>query len=180
MAIVVVIAAVLLLPQEIPKGVRYHRADSKINAAATAKLKAVLSSKPQDADFSRLSAKVVICGPGLWNGIKKAIGSSDVETKSLDLMVPYSGGVQKLAARRFINEDAKEYLWIAIMLAAQSPTKPTIRKAKANEIKYLWSMIPYDLDEPLLVAVTGKKKLLFHFEADTPKDPRVMWVDLLP
>jgi hypothetical protein len=179
--------ALALAGQQIPEGVRYHSATTEVNRAAQTLLEKLFATPTEKADFSTVSDVVVVCGPGLWRVIKSSIIESGVPTKNVLLVIPTATGNQQLEGRAFQTAKAKEILWIAVRAIAddrraEKPvTKPppfTLRKARPGEISYFWSMIPFDIEEPLFVVDQGKHRFLANLSNKSA--PKINWIDLLP
>ncbi len=52
-----------------------------------------------------------------------------------------------------------------------------IRKLNEKELKYYWSIISFDIDEPLFILETKDHKYILNILKDTMK---LMWLDELP
>jgi hypothetical protein len=89
-------------------------------------------------------------------------------------MVPISDlkKVQVLQGRAFTTEaDRLNFMDTLSAMVALGPFK--IRPLKRTEIEYYWSIISYDIDEPILAAESKKVTLFFH--ADKGK---IMFADI--
>lgn len=173
------LAFVTLGSQEIPKGVRYKKADAKVNAIAEKKLHAVFDKKPTLADYAPVSSTPLVIGPSLWAAIKKAVVKEFANSKPVTFFVPGSAGVQKLEGRSPKTAKQLETTWMCIAGLAEKSGKATVRKAKANELSYYWALIPYDIEEPLYMVDCGRTKFVIDFSAANPKDPKPFFVDIV-
>ncbi len=164
--------------QEIPKGVRYKKADASVNVRAKKKLHAIFDGRPTLANFDGVAKMPLLLGPGLWNAMKKAVAADFKTAKKSFFMVPNATGYQKLEGRIPRTPDQLETAWLCITGLAEKSGKATIRKAKAGELSYYWALISYNLEEPIYVVDCGRTKLIFDFD-DNAKDPRPFFVDIV-
>ena len=112
--------------QEIPNGVRYKKADAKVNAIAEKKLRAVFDKKPTLADYAPLSSMPLVIGPSLWAAIKKAVAKDFANSKPVTFFVPGSAGVQKLEGRSPKTANQLELTWMCIAGLAEKSGKATV------------------------------------------------------
>lgn len=165
--------------QDIPKGVRYKKADAKVNAIAEKKLQAVFRMKPTLADYAPVSSMPLVIGPSLWASIRKAVAKEFANSKPVTFFVPGSSGLQKLEGRSPKTARQLELTWMCIAGLAEKSGKATVRKAKADELSYYWAIIPYDIEEPLYVVDCGRTKFIIDFHTKNPKDPMPFFVDIV-
>jgi hypothetical protein len=161
------------LTQEIPQGVRYKKASDDINQKAKAVLEKAFSRQVSaDANVPISEKSAVICGPFLW----EAIGNPDVFKGATPVSLMIN---DKVAQGRGIRDEAQQRtLWDRILkrTAAMGPVK--IRKPEPSEIAFFWAMIPFDIEEPLLIADFGKERMIFNFLVKDGK-PTIMWIDIV-
>jgi hypothetical protein len=173
---VLALAAALVLaptPQDIPEGVRYKKTTAALNQKATASLNKLFTAKTNPTIES---AQVVICGPNLWKAIKPSAPAILTKAKDLIFMVPTDDQVKRLIGMRFRTADEQAAFW-KLLHSKYATAKPGIRKATHDEIGYYWSIIPYDIEEPLLVVVSGKSRLMFDFTVEKGQ-PQAFTVEL--
>jgi hypothetical protein len=185
MPLVAVALSLLLSQLQIPQGVRYHTTTDEINHSAEVLLTKLFSSPVETADFKNISDKIVMCGPGLWPSINSAVTASGVPTKRLQLIIPTASGNQQAEGRAFQEPQAKETLWMCVLGIADdyhagTPSKPpkfVVRKLRSDEISYFWSMIPFDIQEPIYIVDMDKRRFLVNLSAE--REPKINWIDLL-
>lgn len=171
-----VFAAAFLSSQEIPQGVRYKKAPDALNKKAETKLLNFFKSPPAKADYAGMSQKVLICMPGIWESIRKVAPLELRSAKMANFYVPGPGEPQKFEGRLFKTSHEQVTFWK--LLRGQCQKQPVIRKAKANELKYYWALIPYDIEEPVFIADFGASQVLFDF-GGSEQDPKVLAIEVI-
>jgi len=167
--------ALISQQQVIPKGVHYKKAPDAVNKLAAAKLQKFFASDPKTLDMSHLGAQALVVGPGMWEYFGPHVPDDLKNATHAEFHIPNANGVQVLEGRVLKTEDLQSWVWLALLVSAHKQ-KPVIRKANADELRYYWAIIPYDIEEPLYVADFGKNKFLFDFD-DSKTDPRIFDVD---
>lgn len=151
----------------IPKGVVYNYSNPKVVERAKKLIAANLSS---ENDYSLLGKNIII-GPLLWKRyqhneaiqkIEKGKVQFHVDELILDGKMTQSINDSKIIWDEFKKEVAQDY---------------TIRKATAFELRYYWSVISFDIDEPLLIVETKNHSYILDF---TKEDLKLMWLDEAP
>ncbi|HVT14374.1 MAG TPA: hypothetical protein VHE55_19075 [Fimbriimonadaceae bacterium] len=165
--------------QQIPPGVRYHRAPDAVNKQAHDVLAKILSGEAKAEDLAAASDKIIVCGPTLWTAIKGSATGEMAGATDVTFVVPGPGGNEILKGRGFKTEPQRKAFWKILLARYKQNKSLTIRKANADELSYYWAMIPYDIDEPLFIAVTDKDRLLFDFSADNGA-VKIFTVELIP
>jgi len=152
---------------KIPKGIVYNYCDSKV----VEKAKKLISKNLSDNnDYKILQANLII-GPELWKRFKdneriKKIEKGKVQFHVDDLIIDgkMSQNINdsKIIWDEFKKEVSKDF---------------TIRKANEEELKYYWSVISFDIDEPLLIIETKEHNYILNL---LKKDLKLMWLDEAP
>jgi hypothetical protein len=175
----VLLAAALVAPQDIPAGVHYKKAPDAVNGRALAKLTKFFKDSPSKADFGGMSKGPLVCMPGMWMAISEACPRELMAAKHATFMVPNDADVQKFEGRIFKTPQEKLTFWKLLHKRAAG-RQPVIRKAKSNELKYYWALIPYDIEEPVWIADFGKDKVLCDFMGGGDgKDPQVLAIEMI-
>jgi hypothetical protein len=52
-----------------------------------------------------------------------------------------------------------------------------LRKATPKELQYYWSVISFDIDEPLIIVETGEERYILNI---SPKTHKLLWLDQAP
>ena len=159
--------------QEIPKGVRYKKATDEVNNSAKELIVLALTKETRDLDVDATFGKgAIMCGPFLWalvGDVNSFKGATPVNLH-VDASVFQGRGITK--------EDQKRLLWERLTNKLKGSGAAIIRKANTAEISFYWAMIPFDIEEPLLIADFGNYKLLANFAVKDGK-PRIFWLDLV-
>lgn len=152
---------------KIPKGIVYNYSDAKIVEKAKKLISENLSDKN---DYKILQANLII-GPELWKRFKdnesiqkieKGKVQFHVDDLILDGKMSQNVNDSKIIWDEFKKEVSKDY---------------TIRKANEEELKYYWSVISFDIDEPLLIIETKEHNYILNL---LKKDLKLMWLDEAP
>jgi hypothetical protein len=152
---------------KIPKGIVYNYCDSKI----VEKAKKLISENLSDNNEYKILEANLIIGPELWKRFKdnesiQKIEKGKVQFHVDDLVIDgkMSQNVNdsKIIWDEFKKEVSKDY---------------TIRKANEEELKYYWSVISFDIDEPLLIIETKEHNYILNL---LRKDLKLMWLDEAP
>ena len=151
----------------IPKGVVYKYADAKIIEKAK---KLISDNLSENNDYKILQNNLII-GPELWKrfeaneNIQKIKGGKvefHVDNLVLNGKMSQDINDSKIIWNEFKNEVSKEYI---------------IRKANENELKYYWSVISFDIEEPLLIVETKEHNYILNL---LKKDLKLLWLDEAP
>jgi hypothetical protein len=151
---------------EIPKGVVYNYSDNQIIAKAK---KLITDNLSQNTDYSILQDHMII-GPELWKRygkierLQQIVGNVDFQVDDVVLKGKMSQDMadSKLIWNEFRKEITGEY---------------KIRKANKLELQYYWSVISFDIDEPLLILETKNHNYILNL---LKKDMKLLWLDEAP
>lgn len=178
MALLTLLAGyVLIYAQDVPQGVRYKAASDTLNQLAVTKLQKFFGAKNGHVP-NNFASQVVLCGPSMWHGMASSAPKSLVDAQKGTYVIPTGSTTVQVEGRMF-KTPAQQLAFWKMILDATNNRKPTIRKANAEELKFYWSWIAWDITEPLYIADFGKARLLFNF-IDEKGDPRVFIVDAIP
>ncbi|MBI3651536.1 MAG: hypothetical protein HY231_11015 [Acidobacteria bacterium] len=165
---------------KIPEGVRYKPASDELNQQTKAKLESLLSAKVSDAEIDRLFNDAIICAPGLWQYLaneKKLEGKKLINNRPLRNAKGEIYAMIKEEGRFFQIKEQVRLFW-RIFLQKFITDKPyVIRKATAPEIKYFWTTIPFDIEEPLFVLDTTQTKFIVEFSNNKNGETKILWID---
>jgi hypothetical protein len=151
----------------IPKGVVYNYSSPKI----VEKAKKLISNNLSDINDYKIIQNNLIIGPELWKRykdnekIEKIKGGTvqfHVDDLILDGKMSQDIPDSKIIWDEFKNEVSKDYI---------------IRKANEDELKYYWSVISFDIDEPLLIIETKDHNYILNL---LKKDLKLLWLDEAP
>jgi hypothetical protein len=167
-----VLTSVVCVGQDVPQGVNYKKATADINVKAKDALEQALSDNNIPTTFL---SEVVMCGPILWNDLKVNNESLSKETTPLTLFISIPEPI-KAEGRIFQTQEQRDKFWKAVMDQFPELRKGVVRPATANEIKFYWAQIPFDIEEPLFAIETPNG--VFIVNLIMKKDTAVLfWID---
>lgn len=170
--IVLVFTSFLLQAQKnetisIPKGVVYKYADAK----TVEKAKKLISDNLSENNDYKILQNNLIIGPELWERFKTNEKIQNIEGGKvqfhvddvvLDGKMSQDIADSKIIWDEFKKEVSQEYI---------------IRKANPEELKYYWSVISFDIEEPLLIVETKEHNYILNL---LKKDLKLLWLDEAP
>ncbi|RXM40515.1 hypothetical protein BOQ62_06050 [Chryseobacterium sp. CH21] len=150
----------------IPSGVVYLYADDKTNE----KVKKSLTESLQNATNYDILGDNLMIGPTLWKQFKNIEilhSIPDNVTFHIDEMEVEGKVSRKLDdSKKIWNEFKKEI-----------SGNYQIRKANEDELKYYWSTISFDIEEPLFILQTENHRYILNF---LKKNQKLLWLDEFP
>jgi hypothetical protein len=151
---------------EIPKGIVYNYCDSFEDAKRQIELNLSASG-----EYSLIS-DIMFVGPVLWTRFQKIKALRNIEGGNTTLLVDDKKLTAKLTqdildSKRVWDEFRKEI----------NGAKFKLRKANPKELQYYWSVISFDIDEPLLVMETDQMRYILNI---SPKTMKLLWLDQAP
>lgn len=166
----------------IPDGVRYKKATEEVNERAKQKLLKVFTADAADAEVLRLfENKTLICGPGLWQKIKTDPALAATGEGKVTFRVPVlddarkpTGKSYELKGQLFQSDVEVLAFWKAFSKYAEF-TDLKVRKLTSRELEIYWTMISFDITEPVFVVEGKKHQILVQFTS--PENLRVLWID---
>lgn len=150
---------------KIPKGVVYNYSDNKLIEEAKKTITDNLSNKN---DYSLLKENMVV-GPQLWKRFKKNKNIQSVGKGKITFVVDNVEleGIYSLKLNDAI------IIWEELKKEINEDYK--IRKANENELRYYWSVISFDIDEPLLIVETKNHNYILNL-----LKKQLLWLDEAP
>lgn len=151
----------------IPKGIVYNYCDNKVVEKAK---KLIADNLSNNSDYKLLQNNLIV-GPELWKSfkdnekiqkIKEGKVQFHVDDLILDGKMSQDINDSKIIWDEFKNVVSQDY---------------KIRKANEFELKYYWSVISFDIDEPLLIIETKEHNYILNL---LKKDLKLMWLDEAP
>lgn len=152
----------------IPKGVVYNYAKSEL----VEKAKQLIEDDLKDDSNYALSGKIMIIGPVLWNRFKNIKKLNEIEGGNTTFLVDND----KLSGKMTQDVEDTKKVWDELRKEIGKDNY-SIRKANERELRYYWSVISFDIDEPLLILETKKHSYILNILKD---DLKVMWLDEVP
>ena len=149
-----------------PQGIVYNYCSNKINNEAK---KLIINSLSKRDNYSMLQANLMI-GPQLWKRFK------NIESlKAIKKRVVFHIDNLEVEGKMCQNIEESKKVWDELKNEGIKNYK--IRKANEEELKYYWSTISFDIDEPLFVLETQNHNYILNF---TKKDLKLFWIDEIP
>jgi hypothetical protein len=165
----------------IPDGIKYKKTSDEANQLAKAKLTKLFNAEAKREDIlSLFENKVLICGPALWLDIKDDKSMSSIKKGNVEFHMPVVNDKQEISrmvkahGKLFQSPDEVCSFWKAFV-SRTNFSNLTIRKLNPLELKIYWSMIPYDITEPLFILESEKHKILTVFTSSN--NPQIAWID---
>lgn len=153
---------------KIPKGVVYNYADPKIVEEA----KRLITQSLADSTDYKLCGTLLFVGPELWKRYKNI--DSLKEIKGGNTILICDG--EKLEAKTTQTAEDTKKVWDELRNEINGQ-QYMIRKLNEKELKYYWSIISWDIDEPLFVVETSSHKYIMNL---SNKSYELIWLDEAP
>ncbi|WP_430401212.1 hypothetical protein [Flavobacterium sp.] len=151
----------------VPKGIVYNYCDNKIIEKAK---KLITDNLSENSDYRLLQNNLII-GPILWKSLKVNEKIEKIEKGKVQFHV------DDLILDGKMSQDINDSKIIWDEFKKLVSDEYTIRKANEQELKYYWSVISFDIDEPLLIIETKEHNYILNF---LKKDLKLMWLDEAP
>ncbi|MCP9751024.1 hypothetical protein [Ferruginibacter sp. HRS2-29] len=156
----------------VPKGIAYKRAPETVNKKA-AKL---LLEELQNSNTFNLFDSIMIIGPNLWKRYSKIPSLASIKEGNILLKTQNfenSNSFEKIPAK--IIQTGQDYKTVLAQIKKEFAGMEIIqRKLSVTDLRYYWSVIFFDIEEPVFVLEGNGKKFLFDME-----DNKILWVDEL-
>jgi hypothetical protein len=158
--------------QDVPKGVNYKKATAEINAKSKASLEQALANPGTPTEFL---SQVISCGPILWNDLKEHQDSLSKDSTPVTMMLSIPEPL-KTEGRGFRTQEQRDKFWKLVLDKYPALRKGVVRPARANEIQFFWTTIPFDIEEPLFTIETPTDVFVANLRIE--KDTVVLfWLD---
>lgn len=153
---------------KIPKGVVYNYCNPKILEEAKHKITKDLA----DSTSYQLCGKLLFVGPQLWKRFKNDTILKEIKGGNTTLICDG----EKLEAKMSQDVENTKKLWDALRNEINGQ-EYNIRKLTEKELVYYWSVISFDIDEPLFVIETDSHRYILNLLKD---NYQLMWLDEAP
>ena len=154
---------------DIPKGVVYKYCDSATNEKAKAIIREELSASPSYS----LNTGILFIGPVLWARYGKIKPLNDIKGGNMTIL-----GYKKETSAGKMTQNNSDFKLVWDQLRKEiNGADYILRKATAAELKYYWSVISFDIDEPLIIVETKEHNYILDISA---KDMKLSWLDETP
>jgi hypothetical protein len=153
---------------DIPKRVVYKYCDPGI----IDKAKKLITKELSDSASYSLDKGMVFIGPILWSRYRKIPALEAIPGGNITILY----NKEKLAAKLTQEKDGFKKIWDQVR-AEVNAGGFKFRKATYNELAYYWSVISFDIEEPLLIVETAGHRYILNL---SPKDLALIWLDEVP
>lgn len=152
----------------IPKGVAYKYCSlSTLEDART-----IVQREISDSVAYDLNDGILFVGPVLWSRYKKMPALQKISGGNVTILF----NNEKLSAKITQDEQSFKKIWDQFRREV-ADTNLVLRKATTKEIQYYWSVISFDIEEPLLIAETGSRRFILNI---SPRNLKLLWLDEVP
>jgi hypothetical protein len=153
---------------KVPRRVVYKYCEPSLVQKACELVKNELTGAPT----YNLHNSIVFIGPVLWNRYKKIPLLSNIEGG--DVSIRFNNEILSAKLTQELTDFKKVWDYLRTEVAAGNLK---LRKATYNELDYYWSVISFDIEEPLLIAETGTHRYILNI---SPKTMKLLWLDEAP
>jgi hypothetical protein len=152
---------------KIPKGVTYNYCDAKTIEDA----KKLVSENISDQTKFTLIQNILIVGPQLWNRYNDIKRLNEIEGGNTTFHV------DNLELKGKMTQDISDAKKVWDEFRKEVKGEYKIRKANEEELNYYWSVISFDIEEPLLIVETKEHNYILNI---LKEDLKLMWIDEAP
>ncbi|MFC4818531.1 hypothetical protein [Flavobacterium sp. GCM10023249] len=150
----------------IPEGIVYHYCDPDKIELAKQRIQECLSG-----NGSALLQDHLIVGPVLWMRFKDHPEIQKIEEGKVTFHV----NDLEIEGKMCQSVKDSEIIWNALRKEIAGDFQ--IRKATPSELQYYWSVISFEIEEPLLIVETQHHNYILNL---LPNDLKLMWLDEAP
>lgn len=153
---------------KIPQGVVYNYCTDYLNNEA---IKNIKSSLGQKDNYSIIQANLTI-GNQLWSRFRNI---ETLKAIKMGKKVIFRIDNTEVEGKMYENTEDSKLVWDEVR--KEITENYVIRKANEVELKYYWSTIPFDIEEPLFILETQKHNYILNLSKN---DLKLFWLDELP
>ncbi len=165
----------------IPDDIHYKKATSEVNEKAKKLLEKLFVKDASDkVVLTTICENTLICGPGLWRDIKDNKVMANINKSKVNFSIPIlndDGTIKntyKLEGKVFRSRDEILSFW-NIFSKRTDFFDLKIRKLNPEELRIYWTMISWDITEPIFILESKNHKILAVFLA--PNNLKIAWID---
>jgi len=151
-----------------PERVVYNYCKMKIFEKA----KDIVTKELKEQPEYTLTDKILFVGPVLWTRLSKIKELSNIKGGNLTLLVDND----KLTGKMTQDIEDSKKIWNQIREEVKDEDFK-LRKATYDELDYYWTVISWDIEEPLIIVETSKHKYILDIN---PKKMTLLWLDEVP
>jgi TPR repeat protein len=155
--------------------IKVKAASDADNTLARAALQSALAS---DSSIPKeLLSGAATCGPTLWASLKGSADETLLHSKVVTAMLSIPEPLQTVG-RGLTSDAQRESFWKLLRAKYPALKNGAVRKASADEIRYYWSTIPFDIEEPIFAIEAGSQIFIANLKIEKKK-PVLFWIDLV-
>jgi hypothetical protein len=159
----------------IPKGIVYKKAIGEINNKAQELISNELSVKT--VSYS-LFDSIVVIGPVLWEKYSNIQPITAIKEGNISLKVSSYNSKQKKSITELVSakliQRKNDYRTVLAQIVKDINGKPLkFRNLNELDLIYYWSVIFFDIEEPIFIIEANGRKFLF----DLDTNYKVKWID---
>lgn len=160
---------------KIPKGVVYQKKPDNINKKAQELIAAELSTKNNSYN---LFDSILIIGPILWEKYSKIPIIAKIKEGNISLKVSSYDSAQnkritELISAKLIQRNEDYATVITQIIKDINEKSLKFRKLNEFDLTYYWSVIFFDIEEPIFIIEANGRKFLFDLDANY----KIKWID---
>ena len=160
---------------QVPEGVRVKPASEADNATAKSQLQKSLG---EDLALpNAFLSDTATVGPTLWAAVKSSADETLLHSKVSTAMLSTPAPIQ-VVLRSLLTEEQRRSFWSLLRTKYPALKSATVRKANADEIRYYWTTIPFDIEEPFFTVEAGQQTFVVNLRVRAGK-PVLFWIDLV-
>jgi len=153
-----------------PKGIIYHKTSTEINEKVKQVLVHAINNSGKNLEYD----KTFICGPNLWEHLIQNKVNHKISGININFNIPDKGGY-KIMHGRAIQKIIDFYTIWNFIIKTPKNNNYIIRKPNKNELTYYWSVIPYEIEEPIYIIEVNKLKIIIDFNSDS----KLLYIDII-
>ncbi len=160
---------------KIPAGVDVKAAPEADNTSAKTALDKALTD---DTLFPKeLLGDTTTCGPTLWAALKSSADEALLHSKVVTELLSVPEPLQTVG-RGLVTEEQRRAFWKLLRLKYPALRNARIRRADADEIRYYWATVPFDIKEPVFAIEAGPQTFIANLTVEKGKSA-LFWIDLV-
>lgn len=140
--------------------VTYQNVSDEINSKIYDLIKSELFNPKYDTFKSKL-----YCGPNLWKRYSSIENISKIEKGDIEFLIPNGSEQLKEKGKLIQKRDDFKIIWNQVIKDFDN-TRVNIRKLNLQEIDYYWSIIFFDIEEPIFLIENENHKIIVDFFKD--------------
>jgi hypothetical protein len=136
------------------------------------KAKTIVVNELSDKSENTLTEKILFVGPILWTRFSKIESLANIEGGNMTLLVDD----KQLTGKMTQDINDSKLIWEQVKKEV-SGVDYKLRKATCKELDYYWTVISFDIEEPLIILETSEHKYILDIAPSTLK---LLWIDEVP